>query len=135
MKFRTLALTSGLSLALVVAGCSSEDQSDANQTLDNAAGSASSVAASLGEQAGNLFDDAKVEAFVVAFRAQFGALADSRDDNAIKALLNSTCAEIASGTDESTVVSELEVEAASGDVRPSTEQAQRIYDQAKLACS
>jgi hypothetical protein len=135
MKFRKLAVASGLSLALLVAGCSSDDRSDANQTLDNAAGSASSVAASLGEQAGNLFDDAKVQAFVVAFRTQFGALAENRDDNAIKALLNSTCVEIASGADESTVVSELEVEAASGDARPSTEQAQRIYDQAKLACS
>ncbi|SNS40406.1 hypothetical protein [Rhodococcoides kyotonense] len=135
MKFRKLAITSGLSLALVLAGCSADDQADANQTLDNAAGSASSVAASVGEQAGNLFDDAKVQAFVVAFRAQFGALAENRDDNAIKALLNSTCVEIASGTDESAIVSELEVEAASGDARPSTEQAQRIYDQAKLACS
>ncbi|WP_139279986.1 hypothetical protein [Rhodococcoides yunnanense] len=135
MMLRKIAVTSTLSLALVLAGCSSDDQSDANQSLDNAASSASSVAASVGEQAGNLFDDAKVTAFVVAFRAQFGALAENRDDNAIKSLLTSTCTEIAGGTDESAVVAQLEIEAASDDAKPSTEQAQRIYDQAKLACN
>lgn len=129
----TAAVSLGL-CSLVLVGCSSEDRSDANDTLDNAAGTASSVASSVGERAGSLFDDAKVHAFVVAFRAQFGALAESRDDNAIKNLLTSTCTEIASGTDESAVVAELEFEAASGENRPTTEQAQRIFDQAALAC-
>lgn len=120
--------------SLVLAGCSSEDRSDANETLDGVAGSASSVASSVGERAGSLFDDVKVQAFVAAFRAQFGELADGRDDTAITNLLTSTCTEIAGGADESSVVADLEIEAASGDSRPSTEQAQRIYDQARLAC-
>lgn len=134
MKIVKSAVLSLGMCSLVLAGCSSQDQAAANDSLDNAAGSASSVAASVGERAGTLFDDAKVQAFVVAFRAQFGALAENRDDTAIKNLLTSTCTEIAAGTDESSVVAQLEVEAAAGDVGPSTEQAQRIFDQAKLAC-
>lgn len=133
MKIVKPALTLAL-CSIVLAGCSTEDRSDANETLDGVAGSASSVASSVGEQAGNLLDEAKVEVFVAAFRARFGELADSRDDTAIKNLLTSTCTEIASGSDESSVVADLEIEAASGQVRPSTEQAQQIYDQAKLAC-
>lgn len=135
MKFAKALGPAIVSAALFsLVGCSAEDRSEADQTLDNAASSASSVAGSVGERAGNLFDDAKVEAFVVAFRAQFGGLAENRDDNAIRNLLTSTCTEITSGTDESSVVADLEIEAASGDVTPSTEDAQRIYDQAALAC-
>lgn len=129
----TTALVLAVSSAILT-GCSSQDRSEADDTLSDVAGSASSVASSVGERAGSLFDDAKVQGFVVAFRTQFGALADSRDDTAIENLLTSTCTEIASGTDESSIVSQLEIEAASGDAKPSTEQAQRIFDQAKLAC-
>lgn len=130
---RRAALTIGI-CSLALAGCSTDDRSEANQSLDSVAGSASSIAASVGERAGGLLDEAKVGTFVAAFRAQFGGLAENRDDNAIKNLLTSTCTEIVNGADESAIVADLEVEAASGGVKPTTEQAQRIFDQAKLAC-
>lgn len=137
MTIRTSVRLAALSIgacSLVLAGCSSAEQSDAADSLDSVGASASSVVGDVGDRAESLFDDAKVRTFVLAFRAQFGALADSRDDAAIEQLLTDTCAEIASGTDESAIVAELEVEAASEDVAPSTEQAQRIFDQAELAC-
>ncbi|MDJ0396684.1 hypothetical protein QMK17_25670 [Rhodococcus sp. G-MC3] len=142
MKYVKSVGTAVLSLgmcSLVLVGCTTDqsnagDRPEQGTTLDDAAGTAGSVASTVGERAGSLFDDAKVRAFIVAFRAQYGALAENRDDNAIKNLLMSTCTEIASGTDESSVVADLELEAASGDARPSTEQAQRIFDQAELAC-
>lgn len=129
-----LAAVAVTACSIVLSGCSSAEQTDANQTLDSVGASASSVVGDVGDRADTLFDDAKVRTFVVAFRAQFGALAENRDDAAIEELLTNTCAEIASGADESAIVAELEVEAASGDATPSTEQAQRIFDQAELAC-
>ncbi|WP_244165141.1 hypothetical protein [Rhodococcoides fascians] len=132
-RTRTAALSVVIG-ALLLAGCTAEDRSDADRSLENAAGSASSIATSVRDRAGSVFDEAKVQAFVVAFRAQFGGLAEGRDDTAIENLLSSTCNEIAGGTPESDIVAQLEVEAAKGDAVPTTEQAQRIYDQAALAC-
>ncbi|OZC55187.1 hypothetical protein CH267_11295 [Rhodococcus sp. 06-621-2] len=132
-RTRTAALSVVIG-ALLLAGCTAEDRSDADRSLENAAGSASSIATSVRDRAGSVFDEAKVQAFVVAFRAQFGGLAEGRDDTAIENLLSSTCTEIAGGTPESDIVAQLEVEAAEGDAVPTTEQAQRIYDQAALAC-
>ncbi len=129
-----LATVSAGVCSLVLAGCSSAEQTEANETVNSVGASASGVVGDVGDRAESLFDDAEVRTFVLAFRAQFGALAESRDDAAIEELLTNTCAEIASGADESAIVAELEVEAASGEAKPSTEQAQRIFDQAELAC-
>ena len=151
MLFRS-AITAAAAAALLITGCSSEDQQNASDTAGNLLTSANEAAGDVGnsiesaspgiqssaagalDRAGELFDDAKGETFVAAYKTQFASLADGKSDDDIKALLTSTCQQISDGADQPTVVASIQQEAANNGTNPSEDVANRIYDQAKIAC-
>ncbi|MGU3432257.1 hypothetical protein ACNHUS_04495 [Actinomycetes bacterium M1A6_2h] len=152
MKLATAVISASAAATLLLTGCSSDDQQSASDTANNlltsannaAGGVVSSVesaapgvkssAASVAENAGGLFDDAKGAAFVAAYKAQFSSLADGKSDDDIKGLLTTTCQQISDGADESAVVTSIEQNAANNGTAPSADDAKKIYDQAKIAC-
>lgn len=152
MKIATGIVAVAAALSFVLTGCSSEDQQNAQDTAQNAADSLGdaaqgaldsaesaapglqSTAADALDSAGNTFDDAKRATFVAAYRAQFETLAEGRSDEDIEALLGSTCQQIADGRDEAEIKTEIESLATNNGNAPSADEANRIFDQAELAC-
>lgn len=152
MKLASVAVTAAAALALVLTGCSSEDQQSAQDTADNAAQSlgdaaegalssaqsaapgVQSSAADALDDAGNVFDDAKRATFVAAYKAQFGTLAEGRSDEDIESLLTSICQQIDDGKAKDEVVTDIQSEATNGGNEPGPDVAGRIFDQAEVAC-
>ena len=152
MRLLPATLAAAATLALVLGGCSSEDQQSAQDTANNAAESVGdaaqgalssaqsaapgiqSSAGSLADDAGNVFDDAKRATFVAAYKAQFSALSEGKSDEDIESLLGSICQQITDGKEKDAVVTDIRSQATNNGNEPGVDEAGRIYDQAKVAC-
>lgn len=111
---------------LLLAGCND----------DTAGSAASSTTASAGSSAaaGDAPDNIKAGTFVVSFRTAFPKLADGKDNNKIRDVLVETCKDVKDGKSEDAVVQNIIKHTKTGSVEASKEEAQAIYQMAKLLC-
>lgn len=79
-------------------------------------------------------DEAKLTAFVAAFRTGYSELAENRSDEDIEKIVTESCTHLAAGADKQTVTVEIETLAANDDNRPTPEQAENIYNLVAPAC-
>ncbi|GAD87444.1 hypothetical protein [Nocardia asteroides] len=107
--------------ALLLAGCG-DDTSTTTAATSTSAAAAAQV------------DSGKAGMFVVSYRNAFPKLAEGRDDAAIGGLLTQTCGDIKAGKAEADVVAGVVKNAKNGATAPTTEEAQAIYQMAKLMC-
>ncbi|MFD4179934.1 hypothetical protein [Rhodococcus sp. NPDC058514] len=146
---RKAAVLAAATIALALAGCSSEEVTEKTDTAkDKASAAMSSVAAAAegaqssvnaaastaASQVKGALDSAKVATFTAAFKVANPDLAKGRDDDAIADILVQTCEDIDAGQDESEIVADLEARAENNGVKATQEQAQQIYNIAKPAC-
>ncbi|NKR97551.1 hypothetical protein ACQ86I_10325 [Prescottella equi] len=80
------------------------------------------------------FDQAKIDAFVVAFRTGYSDLSEDRDDDSIENIVIASCNDLANGVSEEQVTEKIRVLAANKGTEPSQDQAERIYDIVTPAC-
>ncbi len=80
------------------------------------------------------FDQAKLDAFVVAFRSGYSDLSEDRDDDSIENIVIASCNDLANGVSEEQVTEKIRVLAANKGTEPSQDQAERIYDIVTPAC-
>ncbi len=80
------------------------------------------------------FDQAKLDAFVVAFRSGYSDLSEDRDDDSIENIVIASCNALANGVSEEQVTEKIRVLAANKGTEPSQDQAERIYDIVTPAC-
>ncbi|NKS72589.1 hypothetical protein GS966_13805 [Rhodococcus hoagii] len=80
------------------------------------------------------FDQAKLDAFVVAFRSGYSDLSEDRDDDSIENIVIASCNDLANGVSEEQVTERIRVLAANKGTEPSQDQAERIYDIVTPAC-
>ncbi|NKS87129.1 hypothetical protein GS571_20280 [Rhodococcus hoagii] len=80
------------------------------------------------------FDQAKLDAFVVAFRSGYSDLSEDRDDDSIENIVIASCNDLANGVSEDQVTEKIRVLAANKGTEPSQDQAERIYDIVTPAC-
>lgn len=106
--------------ALLLAGCSDDSSSTA--------GSSSSAAPAA------QVDSGKAGMFVVSYRNAFPKLAEGRDDAAVSGVLTQTCGDIKAGKPESDVVAAIVKNSKNGATAATTEEAQAIFQMAKLMC-
>ncbi|MGB3772237.1 MAG: hypothetical protein WBA00_13940 [Rhodococcus sp. (in: high G+C Gram-positive bacteria)] len=152
MKLLSAGFAATAALALLLTGCSSEDQQSAENTVGNVADSIGnaaegalssaqsaapgiqSSAESAADNAGSVFDDAKRSTFVAAYKAQFSALSEGRSDEDIESLLTSICQQIDDGKAKDAIVTDIQSQATNNGNEPGVDEAGRIYDQAQVAC-
>jgi len=79
-------------------------------------------------------DQAKLDSFVVAFRAGYSDLSENRDDASIENIVISSCNDLANGIDEQQVTEKIRTLAANKGTEPSQDQAEHIYDMVTPAC-
>ncbi|QBJ97687.1 hypothetical protein ERC79_18370 [Rhodococcus sp. ABRD24] len=92
--------------------------------------SASSLASSIG----GAWDQAKLTAFVAAFRTAYPNLASDRDDQSIETILEDTCADIDANTSEQELVTKVTQRATNGGTVPTDDQARHILQLVKATC-
>ncbi|WP_063040387.1 hypothetical protein [Nocardia pseudovaccinii] len=109
-------------LALLLAGCGDDKDSSAPATT--------SAAKSAG---GETIDNVKAGTFVVSYRSAFPKLAEGKDDAKISGILVDTCKDIKGGKGEDEVVQNV-IKRTKGTTEASKEEAQAIYQMAKLLC-
>nr|NKW58667.1 hypothetical protein [Prescottella equi] len=80
------------------------------------------------------FDQAKLDAFVVAFRSGYSDLSEDRDDDSIENIVIASCNDLANGVSEEQVTEKIRVLAANKGTERSQDQAERIYDIVTPAC-
>lgn len=80
------------------------------------------------------FDQAKLDAFVVAFRSGYSDLSEDRDDDSIENIVIASCNDLANGVSEEQVTEKIRVLAANKGTEPSQDQTERIYDIVTPAC-
>ncbi|QCQ93325.1 hypothetical protein [Rhodococcus sp. SGAir0479] len=80
------------------------------------------------------FDQAKIDAFVAAFRTRYSDLSQDRDDDSIENIVIDSCQQLANGVDEQQVTEKIRVSAANGGTQPTQEEAEQIYDMVTPAC-
>ncbi|MBH0120412.1 hypothetical protein ACWDUD_08645 [Rhodococcus sp. NPDC003382] len=127
---------------LSLAACSDDDSDSASVTTDNSVEmqtpteeetTADETTVTSTDELG-AFDQAKLSAFVVAFRTGYSDLSENRDDASIENIVITSCNDLASGADEQQVTQQIMTLAANNDVQPTAEQAEQIYDLVTPAC-
>ncbi|MFE7801760.1 hypothetical protein [Nocardia sp. NPDC057440] len=116
---------------LLLAGCNDDTAGSATPSTPASPGS-SSVSAAGGDAPA--LDNFKAGTFVVSFRTAFPKLADGKDDNKIRDVLVETCKDVKNGKSEDAVVQNIIKHTKTGSVEASKDEAQAIYQMAKLLC-
>ncbi|MEV6430141.1 hypothetical protein [Nocardia sp. NPDC051463] len=116
-------------LTLLLAGCN--DDTAGSAASSTTAGAGSSVSAAGGDAP---IDNFRAGTFVVSFRTAFPKLADGKDDNKIRDVLVETCKDVKDGKSEDPVVQNIIKHTKTGSVEASKDEAQAIYQMAKLLC-
>jgi hypothetical protein len=81
-----------------------------------------------------MIDQAKLAAFVVAFRTAYPDLAQDREDESIQEIVFTSCNDIAAGVSEQDVTEEIRDLAANNDTEATQAQAEQIYKLVTPAC-
>ncbi|MGW4770744.1 hypothetical protein ACWEO2_22220 [Nocardia sp. NPDC004278] len=114
--------------ALLIAGCSDDKSSS---TAASASGAATTSAANAAGS--ETLDSVKAGTFVVSYRSAFPKLADGKDDAKIRDVLVETCKDIKGGKSEDEIVQNV-IKRTKGSAEASKEEAQAIYQMAKMLC-
>jgi len=114
--------------ALLLAGCS-DDKASSTATSSSGAATTSAAKAAGGET----LDNVKAGTFVVSYRSAFPKLADGKDDTKISNILVDTCKDIKDGKGEDEIVQNV-IKRTKGTTEASKEEAQAIYQMAKMLC-
>ncbi|MEU8894433.1 hypothetical protein [Nocardia sp. NPDC048505] len=120
-----IAASTTVFAALLLAGCGGEDKAD------TPASSASSAAAA---SAASIVDSARAGTFVVSYKSAFPKLAAGRSDAQIAEILTETCKDVKAGKAEDAIVTNVVKLAKNGSVEASKEEAQSVYQMAKIMC-
>ncbi|MFC7448541.1 hypothetical protein [Rhodococcus daqingensis] len=146
---KAAALLAASTIALALAGCSSDEvtektdaakdkasaaMSSVAEAAEGAQSSVNAAASTAAAQVKGALDSAKVATFTAAFKVANPDLAEGRDDDAIADILAQTCADIDAGQSEQEIVAGLESRAENNGVKATPDQAQQIYNIAKPAC-
>ncbi|MEV0294858.1 hypothetical protein [Nocardia sp. NPDC050710] len=115
--------------ALLLAGCNDDSSSS------SATSAGTSAAAKPAGDVAQIIDSAKAGTFVVSFKSAFPKLAQGKSDTQISAILNETCQDLKAGKAEDAVVTSITARAKNGSTEATKEEAQAIYQMAKLMCS
>ncbi|MFQ6399142.1 hypothetical protein ACLMAJ_37635 [Nocardia sp. KC 131] len=127
MQRTSAAIAASVTLfTLLLAGCNDDTAGSAAPSTTASAG-----ASAAGSDPG---DNIKAGTFVVSFRSAFPKLADGKDDNKIRDLLVDTCKDVKDGKAEDAVVLNIIKRTRTGSTEASKEEAQAIYQMAKLLC-
>lgn len=129
--------------ALIVAGalvslpaCGNDDtNTETATTTSNTAESTTVQISSVTSTADlGMIDQAKLAAFVVAFRTAYADLSQDRDDESIQEIVFSSCNAIADGATEQEVTKEIRDLAANDGTEATQSQAEQIYKLVTPAC-
>ncbi len=145
---RLLSAATAIAAAVVLAACSAEDtpsEEDVRSSADvavtsvqdqaeGAASSVQSIASSAADRAGDIFDEAKIDVFVAAFRAGFPSLSADRETQSIEAIVSETCPLIDGDASDREVNAKVAEVAANGSTVPDEDQAARIAQLVRVAC-
>ncbi|MEV4236381.1 MULTISPECIES: hypothetical protein [unclassified Nocardia] len=112
-------------LALLLAGCGDDK--------DSSAAPASATTSAAKAAGGEMLDNVKAGTFVVSYRSAFPKLAEGKDDAKIGDILVQTCKDIKDGKSEDEVVQNV-IKRTKGASEASKEEAQAIYQMAKMLC-
>ncbi|MFM1722481.1 MULTISPECIES: hypothetical protein [Rhodococcus] len=137
----TALVGAGAVLTLAACGDDKDDSTDTTMqtsmempaTTETETGEASPTSVTSTEQLGTV-DQAKLDAFVVAFRTGYSDLSEDRDDDSIENIVITSCNDLANGVSEEQVTDKIRVLAANKGTEPSQDQAERIYDIVTPAC-
>lgn len=134
----TAVVGAGTVLALVA--CGDDDSGDKPDTTPEGPGvtvteeaTTAETSATATDQLGT-FDQAKLDAFVVAFRTDYSDLSVNRDDASIENIVISACNDLANGVDEQQVTEKIRGLAANAGTEPSQDDAEQIYDMVTPVC-
>ncbi len=109
--------------ALLLAGCGDDKGSSA----------APAAATTSAAKAGETMDNVKAGTFVVSYRSAFPKLAEGKDDTALRDILVETCKNIKADKSADEVVQNV-IKRTKGTAEASKEEAQAIYQMAKMLC-
>ncbi|MEU5841969.1 hypothetical protein [Rhodococcus sp. NPDC047139] len=101
---------------------------------EGAISSVQSVASSAADRAGDIFDEAKLDVFVAAFRAGFPALSADRETQSIESIVTEACPLIDAGASDQEVNAKVGELATNGSTVPDEDQAARIAQLVRVAC-
>lgn len=138
------AIGAGVVLAVSACGNDSSDNSTSTSmtptmtsstghTTETSKSASSSTSVSSTSQLGTV-DQAKLAAFVVAFRTGYSQLSEDRDDASIEKIVLTSCNDLANGADQQQVTANIRTLAANKGTDVSQDQAERIYDMVTPAC-
>lgn len=145
---RVLCVITAVACAGVLSACGEDDSATSEgvrssagvavtsvqEGAEGAASSVQSAASSVAERAGDWFDDAKLGAFVTAFRAAYPNLSSDRETQSIETIVTETCPLIESGADDAEVNAKVGELATNGSTEPTDDQAARIAQLVRVAC-
>jgi len=139
----TALVGAGAVLTLTACGDDNDDSTDttmqtsmempATTETETETGESSPTSVTSTEQLGTV-DQAKLDAFVVAFRTGYSDLSEDRDDDSIENIVITSCNDLANGVSEEQVTDKIRVLAANKGTEPSQDQAEQIYDIVTPAC-
>ncbi|WP_433714655.1 hypothetical protein ACQP2U_11475 [Nocardia sp. CA-084685] len=112
--------------ALLLAGCGDNN--------DSSAAPASATTSAAKAAGGETLDNVKAGTFVVSYRSAFPKLAEGKDDAKIRDILVETCKDIKDGKSEDEVVPNVVKRTKGAAAEASKEEAQAIYQMAKMLC-
>ncbi|MBP2193888.1 hypothetical protein ACWDYH_34940 [Nocardia goodfellowii] len=120
-----IAASTTVFAALLLAGCGGEDK---------AAEPAASASSAAGASAAQIIDSARAGTFVVSYKSAFPKLATGRTDAQIAEILTETCKDVKAAKSEDAIVGHIVELAKNGSVEASKEEAQSVYQMAKIMC-
>jgi PBP1b-binding outer membrane lipoprotein LpoB len=130
MQRTSAAIAASVTLfTLLLAGCSDNNASSAAPSSTASAGTSSASSAD-----SPVLDNVKTSAFVVSYRNAFPKLAEGKDDAKIRDIVVQTCKDIKDGKAEDAVVQNVITRTKTGSVQASKEEAQALYQMAKMLC-
>ena len=122
-------------------GTSDETKAKISSAVTSTPGSGEGLRSSVQETASSAasgiagaWDEAKLTAFVAAFRTAYPNLSSDRDDASIESIVVQTCPDIDSGASDEELVAKVPAVAANGGTAPTGDQAQRILQLVRPAC-
>nr|WP_232284747.1 MULTISPECIES: hypothetical protein [Rhodococcus] len=147
-RLRVAGATVAIAAAFALTACSSDDTpsdedvrssadvavTSVQEQAEGAISSVQSVASSAAERAGDIFDKAKLDVFVAAFRTGYPQLSADRETQDIESIVTETCPLIDEGASDQEVNAKVQEVAANGSTVPDEDQAARIAQLVRVAC-
>ncbi|WP_226949774.1 hypothetical protein [Rhodococcus rhodochrous] len=147
-RLRVPAAVVAIAAAFALTACSSDDSSSnedvrssadvavtsVQEQAEGAISSVQSIASSAAQRAGHIFDKAKLDIFVAAFRTGYPQLSADRETQDIESIVTETCPLIDEGASDQEVNAKVQEVATNGSTAPDEDQAARIAQLVRAAC-